>query len=150
MSRNHKLIIKVVHGPNLNLLGKRETSIYGTATLAKINASLKSQGEKLGVAVTCFQSNHEGELIDFIQKNAAADGFVINPAGLTHTSIALRDALLAVSVPFVEVHLSDINKREKFRQFSYFSDVAVAVVKGLGAKSYTVGLEMLVKHLKTI
>lgn len=150
MSQKNKFIIKIIHGPNLNLLGKRETSIYGTSTLATINASLKSQAKKLGALATCFQSNHEGELIDCIQKNASADGFIINPAAYTHTSIALRDALLAVNIPFVEVHLSDINKREKFRQFSYFSDVAIGVVKGLGAKSYTVGLEMLVKHLKTI
>ena len=134
--------ILVLHGPNLNRLGRREPAVYGRQTLADIDAGLVALGKDLGVEVDCFQSNWEGALIDRV--HAAADagvaGIVINPGGLTHTSVALRDALLAVALPFVEVHLSNVHAREPFRRHSYFSDVAVGVVTGFGARSYELGL----------
>lgn len=143
-----KLKISVIHGPNLNLLGKREPAIYGTTTLQEINHSLKKIADCQNVGIVFFQSNHEGAIIDFIQKATDSAGFVINPAAYTHTSIAIRDSLLAVGKPFVEVHLSNPKKREKFRQTSYYSDKAVAVVAGHGAKSYETGLRKLLQHLK--
>jgi 3-dehydroquinate dehydratase-2 len=134
--------ILVLHGPNLNRLGRREPSVYGRTTLAEIDARLVALGRTLGAAVETFQSNHEGALIDRL--HAAADegvrGVVVNPGGLTHTSVALRDALLAVGLPFVEVHLSNVHAREPFRRHSYLSDVAVGVVTGFGADSYELGL----------
>jgi 3-dehydroquinate dehydratase-2 len=134
--------ILVVHGPNLDRLGRRQPAIYGTETLADIDARLVSLGSELGATVVSFQSNWEGALIDRV--HAAADegvrGIVINPGGLTHTSVALRDALLSVAIPFVEVHLSNVHAREPFRRHSYFSDVAVGVVCGFGARSYELGL----------
>lgn len=144
----NKLKILVIHGPNLNLLGRRETSIYGTVSLDEINAELKKRAQIENVEIDCFQSNHEGEIIDAIQKYCQADGFVINPAAFTHTSIAIRDALLAINKPFVEVHLSDIKNRETFRQNSYFSDVAIKVITGLGAESYYEGLKELMAFLR--
>jgi 3-dehydroquinate dehydratase-2 len=136
------MTILVVHGPNLDRLGKREPDIYGRATLADVDARLVALGAELGVRVVTFQSNWEGALIDRV--HAAADegvrGIVINPGGLTHTSVALRDALLSVALPFVEVHLSNVHAREPFRRHSYFSDAAVGVVCGFGATSYELGL----------
>lgn len=130
--------ILVIHGPNLNLLGIREPSIYGTVTLEEINGSLAKLAEKEGVSLNCFQSNAEGELIDRIQQAGAekTDFIIINPAAYTHTSIALRDTLAATRIPFIEVHLSNIFARESFRQKSFFSDIAVGVISGLGAKGY--------------
>lgn len=134
--------ILIVHGPNLDRLGRREPAIYGEETLADIDARLVSLGAVLGADVVSFQSNWEGAIIDRV--HAAADqgvaGIVINPGGLTHTSVALRDALLAVVIPFVEVHLSNVHAREPFRRHSYLSDVAVGVVCGFGAESYELGL----------
>lgn len=134
--------VLVVHGPNLDRLGRREPEVYGRDTLADIDARLVALGAALGAEVISFQSNWEGALIDRV--HAAADegvrGVVINPGGLTHTSVALRDALLAVAIPFVEVHLSNVHAREPFRRHSYFSDVAVGVVCGFGAQSYELGL----------
>ena len=132
----------VLHGPNLNLLGSREPAHYGSATLASINAGLHAQASAAGHTLTCLQSNAEHELVDAVQQ-AAVDGvafIVINPAAFTHTSVALRDALLAVAIPFIEIHLSNVHAREPFRRHSYFSDVARGVVAGLGAAGYTYAL----------
>ena len=134
--------ILVLHGPNLNLLGTREPAIYGSETLADINRLLVASGKAEGIAVDTFQSNHEGALVDRIQA-ARTDGtgfIVINPAAYTHTSVALRDALAAVSIPFIEVHLSNVHKREAFRHHSYFSDLAVGTIVGLGSKGYLLAL----------
>jgi 3-dehydroquinate dehydratase-2 len=134
--------ILVLHGPNLDRLGKREPEVYGRTTLADIDTRLVALGAELGAVVETFQSAWEGALIDRI--HAATDsgvrGFLINPGGLTHTSVALRDALLASGRPFVEVHLSNVHAREPFRRHSYLSDVAVGVVTGFGARSYELGL----------
>jgi len=135
--------ILVLHGPNLNLLGQREPEIYGRTTLADIHAGMESRGRAAGVQIESFQSNSEGELIDRVQA-ASAEGIefiIINPGGYTHTSVALRDALAAVAIPFIEVHLSNIHARESFRKHSYFSDLAVGVICGLGAQGYELALE---------
>jgi 3-dehydroquinate dehydratase II len=141
--------ILVLHGPNLNLLGSREPGVYGYATLSDINAALEAQGEAAGFAVDCFQSNHEGDLIDRVQA-APAEGarfIVINPAGYTHTSVALRDALAAVDIPFIEVHLSNIHAREAFREHSYFSAIADGVICGLGPDGYRLALDAAILRL---
>ncbi len=136
--------ILVMHGPNLNLLGKREPEIYGRDTLATINGRLRRYAAKQGAKLKCFQSNSEGELIDFLHGNRSwADGVVINPAAYTHYSIALRDAIAAVELPAVEVHLSDIRKRESFRRKSVISPVCRAQVSGLGWKSYVEGIRLI-------
>lgn len=133
--------IDVVHGPNLNLLGTREPEIYGRDTLDDINRRLTALGAQLGVAVTCFQSNHEGAIIDHLQAlRGVCDGIVINAAALTHTSVGVRDALVATALPFVEVHLSNIHKREPFRHHSLLADVAIGVIAGFGIQSYELGL----------
>ncbi len=135
--------ILVLHGPNLNLLGTREPEVYGRVTLDEINAKLLAQAEKSGAKLAYFQSNTEGTLVDRVQQ-ARTDGtdfVIINPAAFTHTSVALRDALAAVAIPFVEVHLSNVYAREAFRKHSYFSDIAVGVISGLGAKGYELALE---------
>jgi len=131
-----------LHGPNLNLLGTREPEHYGSQTLADIDAALKEQGAAVGVPVACYQSNGEGELIDRIHAARSENvGFIIvNPAAYTHTSVALRDALAAVAIPFIEVHLSNVHAREPFRHKSYFSDLAVGVITGLGANGYLFAL----------
>jgi 3-dehydroquinate dehydratase-2 len=140
--------IQVVHGPNLNLLGTREPEIYGETTLAEIDADLADLAGKRGCGLTSFQSNHEGALIDCVQEAVArADGILINPGGLTHTSVALRDALAATNLPVVEVHLSNIFAREDFRQHSFVSGVAVGVITGFGPMSYRLGLEALIARL---
>jgi 3-dehydroquinate dehydratase-2 len=149
MAQKQKLKILVIHGPNLNLLGSREPGVYGATTLKDINAELKSLASKMAVEIVFFQSNHEGELIEHIQKNFNVNGILINPAAYTHTSVGLRDVLLAVKKPFVEVHLSNVHKREDFRQRSYFSDIALGVVTGFGPLSYTLGFKALAEHLKS-
>lgn len=138
----------MLHGPNLNMLGKREPQIYGYQTLEDINSALRSQASLLGCKVVCFQSNHEGALVDQIQSSLDLhQGILINPGAYTHTSVAIRDAIAAVALPTVEVHLSNIHKREAFRQHSYIAPVAVGQICGFGADSYRVGLDALVHHL---
>ena len=141
--------VLVLHGPNLNLLGAREPSIYGAQTLADINASLESAAHAHGRSLSCFQSNHEGALVDRIQA-AGGDGtawIIINPAAYTHTSVAIRDALAAVKLPFVEVHLSNIHQREAFRHHSYLSALARGVICGLGASGYRAALQFVLEQL---
>lgn len=141
--------ILVLHGPNLNLLGTREPGIYGADTLDTINRRLADRCRQAGVDFDSFQSNHEGALVDRVQA-ARADGtrfILINPGAFTHTSVALRDALLGVAIPFVEVHLSNVHAREAFRQHSYFSDIAVGVICGLGAQGYELALEHALRQL---
>ena len=140
--------VLVLHGPNLNLLGSREASIYGTATLEMINAELVKLGRELGVELDIRQSNSEGELVTWIQE-ARNDyqGIVLNPAAYTHTSVAIRDAIAAVALPTIEVHLSNIHRREEFRRHSYVSGVALAQVAGFGPTSYLLALRGLCEHL---
>ncbi|MDJ0786191.1 MAG: type II 3-dehydroquinate dehydratase [Myxococcota bacterium] len=140
--------VLVLHGPNLNLLGTREPEVYGHTTLAEIDQALLDQAKVAGATLESFQSNHEGELIDRIHAaRGHDDGLLINPGALTHTSIALRDAILASELPVVEVHLSNVHAREEFRRHSVLSDVAVGVVTGFGPSSYRLGLEALLDHL---
>jgi len=140
--------IAVLNGPNLNLLGEREPEIYGRVTLAEIEASTRERARTLGVECSWTQTNHEGELVDAIQGlRGRADGALVNAAAFTHTSFAVRDALLAVRVPFVEVHLSNIFAREPERRHSLLADAAVGVVAGFGADSYRLGLEGLLGYL---
>jgi 3-dehydroquinate dehydratase II len=142
------LRILVLHGPNLNLLGNREQTIYGTMSLEAIDASLHRLGEELGVELVIRQSNHEGELVTWIQEaRREHQGIIINPAAYTHTSIAIRDALAAVDLPTVEVHLSNIYRRETFRQHSYVSGVAVGQVSGFGPFGYLLALRGLYAHV---
>ena len=134
--------VLVLHGPNLNLLGAREPEIYGRETLADIDHRLAATARGAGVALRSFQSNHEGELVDRIQRAAREKfGFIIfNPAAYSHTSVALRDALAAVKIPFIEVHLSNVHAREAFRRRSYFAEVAVGTIAGLGSQGYDLAL----------
>jgi 3-dehydroquinate dehydratase-2 len=143
------LHIQVIHGPNLNMLGAREPTHYGTQTLADINEQLVTLGDTLDVRITSFQSNHEGELVEKIQLSDA-DGIIINPAAYTHTSIAIRDALLAVKLPFVEVHLSNVHRREDFRHQSMLVDVATGVIAGFGTQSYELALLGLHRQLQQL
>ncbi|MCP9773319.1 type II 3-dehydroquinate dehydratase [Synechococcus sp. Tobar12-5m-g] len=139
----------VLHGPNLNLLGRREPGLYGTTSLDQINESLQQRALELGVALSCFQSNHEGDLVDRIQQaGQESAGILINAGAFTHTSIALRDALLAAAVPFVELHLSNTHARESFRHTSTLADKALGVICGFGPTSYRLALEGLVDHLR--
>lgn len=141
--------ILVLHGPNLNLLGEREPEVYGRTTLTQIDADLVAIAQTSGGELTTFQSNSEGALIERVQQ-ARTDGtafILINPAGFTHTSVALRDALAAVAVPFIEVHLSNVHAREAFRRQSYFSDLAVGVIAGFGADSYKFALHAALARL---
>ena len=142
-SKGPRQSVLVIHGPNLNLLGSREPGVYGHETLAIINRRLVASAKAAGVRLETFQSNHEGGLVDRVQRAAReAVGFiVINPAACTHTSVALRDALAAVRIPFLEVHLSNIYAREPFRRHSYFSDLAVGTLCGLGSRGYDAALE---------
>ena len=142
--------VLVVHGPNLNLLGSREPKHYGLAKLDDIDRALVNRGETGGARVETFQSNHEGALIERIHQAARdhVDFIVINPAGYTHSSVALRDALAATAIPFVEIHLSNIYARETFRHHSFFSDLAVGVISGLGAHGYELALEFALHHLQ--
>jgi 3-dehydroquinate dehydratase-2 len=141
--------IAAVHGPNLNLLGRREPEVYGRATLADVDAALAALAAELGAQVESRQSNHEGELVSFVQEAAErVDGFVVNAGAYTHTSIALRDALVGVARPYVEVHISNVFAREPFRHHSCLADRAVGVVCGFGVDSYLLGLRGLVEHLR--
>lgn len=135
--------ILVIHGPNLNLLGMREPEIYGRLTLDDINRNLSQQAEKVNVNISFFQSNAESALVDRIQQTMTdgTDFIIINPAAYTHTSVAMRDALAAVKLPFIEVHLSNVFSRESFRHHSFFSDLAVGVITGLGAQGYALALD---------
>ena len=142
--------VLVINGPNLNLLGRREPAHYGRVTLDDIRRDIEAAGARAGLTIDFIQSNGEHELIEAVQ-NAAQTGvrFIIaNPAAFTHTSIALRDALLAVAIPFIEVHLSNVHAREEFRKRSYFSDVAVGVISGLGAQGYELALSAAISRLK--
>ena len=132
--------ILVIHGPNLNLLGTRESDIYGLKTLEDINSSLKDLSTELGVEIEIRQSNHEGEIVDAIQKSGDFEALLINPAAYTHTSVAIRDAIAAVQIPAVEIHLSNIYKREEFRHTSLISPVAFGQISGFGPDSYNLGL----------
>ena len=139
----------ILHGPNLNLLGVREPGIYGTDTLETINQSLKDLAQELGGTVAIVQSNHEGVLVDAIQSApGTTDGILINPAAYTHTSVAIRDALSAVGLPTVEVHLSNIHRREEFRRHSYIAPVAAGQISGFGRDSYLLGLRVLFTLVK--
>jgi len=143
------LRVLVLHGPNLNLLGQREPEIYGSLTLTQIDQQLQQLAIALGVELTSFQSNSEGELVTLIQKAMGEyQGIVINAAAYTHTSVAIRDALSAVKIPTVEVHLSNIHQRESFRHFSYIAPVAIGQICGFGANSYRLGLQAIVEYLQ--
>jgi len=138
--------ILVIHGPNLNMLGLREPDIYGTTTLETINSNLEELGKRLGLELETFQSNHEGAIIEKIQEAAKIqNGIIINPAAFTHTSIAIRDALLLLDIPVIEMHLSNIYKREPFRHKSMMSDVVTAQITGFGVQGYTMALEAMAK-----
>ena len=145
MARN----ILLLNGPNLNLLGTREPDIYGSTTLAEIESQAQAQAAAAGASLASFQSNHEGALIDRIHaaKASGVDAIVINPGGFTHTSVALRDALSSVAIPFVEVHISNIHQRESFRQHSFFSGIATGVICGLGVEGYRLAIDFALKKL---
>lgn len=141
--------VLVIHGPNLNLLGLREKGIYGNITLNEIDANIKSLGKEIGLDVSSFQSNSEGDIVDAIQNSMGKmDAILINPAAYTHTSVAIRDAILAVSIPVIEVHLSNIHKREEFRHKSFISDVVAGCIIGLGPESYYLGIRAVSSLLK--
>ncbi|MUG95272.1 type II 3-dehydroquinate dehydratase [Scytonema sp. UIC 10036] len=145
------LSILVLHGPNLNLLGQREPGIYGALTLAEINQILEDEGEKVQAKIYPIQSNHEGALVDAIHEALGQHhGILINAGAYTHTSVALRDALAAVNLPTVEVHLSNIYRREEFRHHSYIAPVVIGQISGFGVRSYTLGLQALVYHIRKL
>ncbi|HEY9276985.1 MAG TPA: type II 3-dehydroquinate dehydratase [Methylotenera sp.] len=141
--------ILVLHGPNLNMLGLREPEHYGSATLESINQTLVSQAKSANIALETFQSNSEADLVTKIQSLAInkVNFIIINPAAFTHTSVAMRDALSAVKVPFIEVHLSNVFAREAFRHHSYFTDIAVGIISGLGAQGYSLALDYAIQHI---
>lgn len=147
--RLSSLSVLVLHGPNLNLLGKREPGIYGSVTLAEINCLLEAEGQKLQAKVSPVQSNHEGGLVDAIHAASGKhQGILINAGAYTHTSVAIRDAIAAVSIPAVEVHLSNIYQRESFRHHSYIAAVAIGQISGFGVESYRLGLQALIHYLR--
>lgn len=139
----------LLNGPNLNLLGTREPAVYGSGTLADIESAAEKQAESAGASLACFQSNHEGALIDRIHaaRLEHVDAIIINPGGLTHTSVALRDALAGVAIPFIEVHISNVHQRESFRHHSYLSGVAKGVICGLGTDGYRLAIDFSLKNL---
>jgi 3-dehydroquinate dehydratase-2 len=142
--------VLVINGPNLNLLGTREPHIYGSTTLADVEAGLQAQAKELGLELDCFQSNHEGAIVDRVHQ-ARTEGVkfvLINPGAYTHTSVAIRDALNGVAIPFVEVHISNVHKREAFRHHSYLSDVAEAVMAGFGTLGYSLALQFIATKLR--
>jgi len=141
--------VLVIHGPNLNMLGKRETGVYGTATLDEINDAVRTAAKELGADVTFFQSNSEGMLIDKIQEASGRyDAIIINPGGYTHTSVSLRDAIAAVALPTIEVHMSNIYSREEFRHHSYITPVAAGQISGFGVNSYLLALRAAVEMVR--
>jgi 3-dehydroquinate dehydratase-2 len=146
--RRTRKSILVLHGPNLNLLGAREPGIYGKETIQSINARLDRMARSGGATLQVFQSNHEGTLIERVQeaKQERISWIIVNPGGLTHTSVALRDAFAAVKIPFIEVHLSNIYSREPFRRYSYFSDLAVGTICGLGSRGYDLALQFALRE----
>ncbi len=152
MVRNDGLMKKilVLHGPNLNLLGVREPSVYGSTPLSQLNEQLQKNAKASGFVLIAQQSNSESELINAIHQAMTDDiaYIIINPAGFTHTSIAMRDALLAVQIPFIEVHISNVHARESFRRHSYFSDIAVGIISGLGTNGYMLALQAIIEKLK--
>jgi 3-dehydroquinate dehydratase-2 len=142
--------VLVINGPNLNLLGTREPQIYGATTLAELEDGLRRQGEALGLQVECFQSNHEGAIVERIHA-ARTDGTrhcIVNPGAYTHTSVAIRDAFTGVALPFVELHISNVHRREPFRHHSYLSDVAEAVLAGFGTQGYALALQYVAARLR--
>lgn len=141
--------ILLINGPNLNLLGTREPQIYGSATLNDVVSQAKTQAARLSIQIEAFQSNHEGAIVDRIQAaRGENDGIIINPGAFTHTSVAIRDALLGVGIPFVEIHVSNVHAREQWRRHSYLSDKAQAVICGLGVFGYTAAIEFAARHMK--
>lgn len=150
MNKNSDLLsVLVLHGPNLNLLGKREPGIYGATTLSEINSMLEKEADNLQASLSALQSNHEGTLVDAIHEAwGIHDGLIINAGAYTHTSVAIRDAITAVNLPVVEVHLSNIYRREEFRHHSYIAPVAIGQISGFGAESYRLGLHALIHHLR--
>ena len=141
--------ILLVNGPNINMLGRRDPSLYGTTTLAEIEAAAAARGAELGAEVVCFQSNHEGAIVDFLQAEAGvSDGVVLNGGALTHYGISLRDALVDAGLPVVEVHLSNIHARERWRRQSVTAEVARGAIAGLGWRGYLYAIDYLVEHLK--
>lgn len=139
----------IIHGPNLNLLGSREPEVYGKKSFSNINKEINKKAKKLNIDVEIFQSNHEGEIVDFIQnKTQDSDGIIINPGGLTHYSIVLRDALVAAKIPILEVHVSNIYKREEFRHKSVIAPIAVGQISGLGVQGYILAMEALNNLIK--
>ncbi len=141
--------VAVINGPNLNILGKREKDYYGTLTIDDINHTLALLAKDLGTDITFFQSNSEGKIVDFIQESSDVNGFIVNLGAYTHTSIAIRDALIALNKPLIEVHLSNIYKREPFRHKSFISDIAIGVIAGFREDSYYLALRALVNYLKS-
>jgi len=139
--------ILVIHGPNLNLLGTREPEIYGNRGIVSINDELIEVASRSGASVNCFQSNSEGTIIDFIHEHRDADGIVINPGAYTHTSIAIRDAISSVMIPAVEVHMSNVHRREDFRRISYIAPVCIGQISGFGPLSYVLGLKAVIHYL---
>ena len=150
MKKNNFRIL-IIHGPNLNLLGQRETSLYGNVSLNELNQMLKKEAEKLHLSLRVFQSNSEGDIVNKINSSLdKIDHIIINPAAYTHTSVAIRDALLAVNIPTIEVHLSNIFKREDFRKKSLISDIVIGIISGLGIDSYILALTAAKKYLKSL
>ena len=148
MQPNKTRHILVIHGPNLNMLGKREPELYGNTTLEDLNTSLKKAGDSMDLSVETFQSNHEGKIVEKIQRaGGACHGLIINPAAFTHTSIAIRDALLLLEIPIIEIHISNIYKREPFRHTSMIADISVAQLAGFGINGYLMALDAMAKML---
>lgn len=149
MTQGQKKSVLVLHGPNLNLLGTREPALYGTITLDAINQQLQALAQQANIELRILQSNHEGVLVDKLHELATSrvDYLIMNPAAFTHTSVALRDAISGVKVPFIEVHLSNVYARESFRHQSYFSDIATGVISGLGAEGYLAALRFIIQRL---